>query len=60
MGTSLTLFKVFDIDVRVHWSFVLILIYGAFAYTDSHTNSLVWCVLWRPCDLVTFCLCHIA
>lgn len=40
MGTSLTLFKVFDIEVRVHWSFVLILIYGAFAYAGSHTNSL--------------------
>ncbi len=32
MGASLTLFRVFDIDVRVHWSFVLILAYGAFIF----------------------------
>ena len=40
MGTSLTLFKVFNIEVRVHWSFVLILIYGAFAYAGSDSNVL--------------------
>ncbi len=35
MGTSITLFKVFGIEVRVHWSFVLILAYGAFAYSSG-------------------------
>lgn len=35
MGTSLTLFRVNGIDVRVHWSFVLILAYGAFLYSDG-------------------------
>lgn len=40
MGTSATLFKVFDIEVRVHWSFVLILVYGAFAYSSGTTNLL--------------------
>lgn len=35
MGASITLFRIFDIDVRVHWSFVLILAYGAFIYGNS-------------------------
>ncbi|MCE7984461.1 MAG: site-2 protease family protein [Caldilinea sp. CFX5] len=39
MGTSATLFKVFDIEVRVHWSFVLILVYGAF-YSTGVGNPL--------------------
>lgn len=33
MGTSLTLFRFRGISVRVHWSFLLILAYGAFAYS---------------------------
>lgn len=41
MGTSATLFKVFDIEVRVHWSFVLILVYGAFAYSAGTTNAVI-------------------
>lgn len=40
MGTSITLFKVFDIEVRIHWSFVLILAYGAFAYSSGTTDWL--------------------
>ncbi len=40
MGTSITLFKLFGIEVRVHWSFVLILAYGAFAYSSGTTNWL--------------------
>jgi Zn-dependent protease len=35
MGTSLKLFHIKGIDVRVHWSFVLILVYGAFAYSQG-------------------------
>ncbi len=35
MGTSLTLFRINGIDVRVHWSFLLILAYGAFAYSGG-------------------------
>ena len=40
MGTSLVLFKVFGIEVRVHWSFILILIYGAFTSTGSGVNPI--------------------
>lgn len=40
MGTSVTLFKVFDIEVRIHWSFVLILVYGAF-YSTGASNPLI-------------------
>lgn len=40
MGTSATLFKVFGIEVRVHWSFVLILAYGAFAYSSGARDPL--------------------
>lgn len=32
MSGSLRLFRVWDIDVQVHWSFLLILVYGAFVY----------------------------
>lgn len=35
MGASLTLFRIFDIDVRVHWSFILILGYGAFIFSSG-------------------------
>lgn len=41
MGTSITLFRIFDIDVRVHWSFILILAYGAFAFRGSGGNELI-------------------
>jgi Zn-dependent protease/predicted transcriptional regulator len=44
MGTSLTIFRVFDIDVRVHWSFLLILAYGAFAYSAGASSVLVGAV----------------
>lgn len=40
MGTSLTLFRLFGIEVRVHWSFLLILAYGAFAYSSSQLGQL--------------------
>ncbi|MEX1018744.1 MAG: site-2 protease family protein [Litorilinea sp.] len=35
MGSSLTLFRIFNIDVRVHWSFILILGYGAFIFSSG-------------------------
>ncbi len=35
MGTSLTIFRFRGISVRVHWSFLLILAYGAFVYSAS-------------------------
>ncbi|MCC6165978.1 MAG: site-2 protease family protein [Caldilineaceae bacterium] len=41
MGTSIVLFRVFDIEVRVHWSFVLILVYGAFMYGAGPAGPLV-------------------
>ena len=33
MGSSMRLFRVWGIDVQVHWSFLLILAYGAFIYS---------------------------
>ena len=41
MGTSLTLFRVAGIDVRVHWSFALILVYGAVIYSGDADNAAV-------------------
>ncbi|MEM7133554.1 MAG: site-2 protease family protein [Chloroflexota bacterium] len=41
MGTSITLFRLFDIDVRVHWSFILILAYGAFAFGNGASNQIL-------------------
>jgi Zn-dependent protease/CBS domain-containing protein len=41
VGTSLTLFKVFGIQVRVHWSFILILIYGAFSSIGGQLNPIL-------------------
>lgn len=41
MGTSFTLFRLFDIDVRVHWSFALILAYGAFNYGGDGSNQII-------------------
>jgi len=41
VGTSLTLFRVFDIDVRVHWSFALILVYGAVVYSSAEIGPIL-------------------
>ncbi len=41
MGTSITLFRAFGIDVRVHWSFLLVLVYGAFVYGAGSGSVLV-------------------
>jgi len=41
VGTSLVLFRAFGIDVRVHWSFVLILAYGAFIYGAGSAGPIV-------------------
>jgi stage IV sporulation protein FB len=40
VGTSIVLFRLFDIEVRVHWSFVLILVYGAFLYSAGPAGPL--------------------
>lgn len=40
MGTSLTLFRVSGIEVKVHWSFVLILIWGAVVYGSTGQSPL--------------------
>lgn len=40
MGSSMRLFRVWGIDVKVHWSFLLILAYGAFIYA-GRSNPLV-------------------
>lgn len=41
MGTSLTLFKLYGIEMRVHWSFLLIVAYYAFIYSGSSANPLI-------------------
>jgi stage IV sporulation protein FB len=41
MGTSLTLFRVFGIEMRVHWSFLLIVVYYAFLYSGAGTNPVL-------------------
>lgn len=41
MGTSLTIFRVFGIDVRIHWSFILILFYGAFMFSSGPAGPVV-------------------
>lgn len=40
MGTSFLLFRAFGIPVRVHWSFVLILAYGAFVFSAGPAGPL--------------------
>ena len=37
----MTLFRLFDIDVRVHWSFLLILAWGAFIYSAGPAGPLM-------------------
>jgi len=37
----MTLFRFFDIDVRVHWSFILILAWGAFIYSSGPAGPFV-------------------
>lgn len=41
MGTSLLLFRFRGIDVRVHWSFLLALVWGAFLYRNTAAGPLV-------------------
>ena len=41
MGTSVTFFKIFGIDMRVHWSFILIVVYYAFLYSSTGSNPVV-------------------
>lgn len=41
MGTSLLLFRLRGIDVKVHWSFVLALAWGAFLFQGSSPNFVV-------------------
>ncbi|RME57776.1 MAG: site-2 protease family protein, partial [Caldilineae bacterium] len=41
MDGSLKLFRIWGIDVQVHWSFLLILAYGAFIYGGAAANPVV-------------------
>ncbi|MEZ4619488.1 MAG: site-2 protease family protein [Caldilineaceae bacterium] len=37
----MTLFRLFDIEVRVHWSFILILVWGAFIYSSNAVSPVI-------------------
>ena len=54
MGTSLTIFRVYDINVRVHWSFLLILAYGAFAFSGDTGSPLVGAIYGVTAILLLF------
>lgn len=41
MGTNLAEFRLFGIDVKVHWSFILVLAFGAFLYGAGPAGWLV-------------------
>ena len=56
MGTSLTLFQVRGIDVRVHWSFALILVYGAVSYSASG-NTFIGGALYGVLVILLLFLC---
>ncbi len=45
MGTSITLFRIHGIDINVHWSFLLVLVYGAIAF-GGRSDSLVVSALY--------------
>ncbi len=50
----MTLFKLFDIDVRVHWSFVLILAWGAFIYSAGAAGPLLGAIYGMLTILLLF------
>lgn len=41
MGTSVTFARIFGIEMRVHWSFLLIVVYYAFIYSGTGSNPLL-------------------
>ena len=40
MDSSLKIARIWGIDIQVHWSFVLILFYGAFLFSRNASNVL--------------------
>ena len=56
MGTSLTLFRMFGIPVRMHWSFLLILVYGAFIFSQR-AGSVVIGALYGVLVMLLLFLC---
>jgi len=56
LGKSLTLFHIHGIDLKVHWSFLLVLIYGAVAF-GGRTDSLVVGALYGVLITVSLFVC---
>ncbi len=56
MGTSLTLFRVAGIEVRVHWSFLLIIVYGAVIF-GGEGGSLLMGALYGVFVILLLFLC---
>ncbi len=44
MGSALKITRIWGIDIQVHWSFILILFYGAFIYSRDASNVLAGAV----------------
>ena len=40
MGSSLKIMRIWGVDIQVHWSFILILFYGAFLFSRGASNVL--------------------
>ncbi|MEZ4636457.1 MAG: site-2 protease family protein [Caldilineaceae bacterium] len=54
MGGSLRIARLWGIDIQVHWSFILILVYGAFIYSGTASDPLVGAIYGIAVILLLF------